>query len=117
MGIDGGIPALDGTTGRVEFVRRYNQLRSALKRYESDIEFNRASAGRSASGRRELAKREKLLSAALSRFKYYYPLYALEGEDTVGDEDRTGAASTLSRGGIPFHWIEPGAVLESRRSK
>jgi hypothetical protein len=117
MGIEGGIPALDGTTSRVEFVRRYGQLRSALKRYEMDIENNRHSASRNASGRRELARREKLLSAALSRFKYYYPLYALEGEDTVGDEDRTGAASTLSRGGIPFHWIEPGAVLESRRSK
>jgi hypothetical protein len=119
MGINDGLPALDGNTGRVEFVQRYSQLRKKLKAYEADIENDRArlSGSNNYQARRDLEKREKLLSAALARFKYFYPLYALEGEDTVGDEDRTGAASTLSRGGIPFHWIEPGAVLQSRRTK
>jgi hypothetical protein len=98
-GISETMPALDGTTGRVEFVKRYNAIDRAIRERKE----------RARSPAEERAARD-----AEASFRYFYPLFALEGEEMVGDTEKSGAESTLSRGGIPFHWIEGGAVLEPR---
>jgi hypothetical protein len=118
FGIKGKMPPLDGSTGRVEFVKAYNAIDRAIQDKRWEIEDARSALGDSSSGnyqkRRELDRKERDLQRLENLFKVYYPLYALEGEDTVGDSEKSGPESTLTRGGIPFHWIEPGAVLHSR---
>jgi hypothetical protein len=119
LGVKQKVPALDGTTGRIEYVQAYNKIYQALRGIESDIDHQRVqlSGASNYTARRRLDEEERLLDAARDRFKYLYPLYAMEGEDSVGEGKGPSTAVTLSRGGIPFHWIEPGAVLEPRRSK
>jgi hypothetical protein len=102
LGIREPLPALDGTTGRVDFVRKYHALKKEIENAEK-----RARNGRE----------RQLVEEAKKRFRFYFPLLALEGEDSVGDAERSDEARTLRNGGIPFHWIEPGAELESRRLK
>lgn len=121
IGIRGRMPPLDGNTGRIEFVKAYNAIDKAIQDKKWEIEDQKFLYSESSSEnyrkRRELEKQEREILRVEKLFKTYYPLYALEGEDTVGDADKSGPESTLSRGGIPFHWIEPGAVLQSRSNE
>ncbi len=117
VGIKKKMPNLEGETGRIEFVKAYNEMEKAIsdKLWEIEDEKFRLSGDSSSTlrERRALEKKEKEIKRVEALFKFYYPLYALEGEKTVGDTEET-VEGTLKRGGIPFHWFSTGAVLEGR---
>jgi hypothetical protein len=99
------IPYLDGTVGRVDFVRAYNDLRSEIHR--------KLSAANDPDSGVDLYQK-RALRQAQDQLKLYTPLFYLEGEDSVGDGEATSVAHTLELGGIPFNWIEGATVLRSR---
>jgi hypothetical protein len=119
VGIKKKMPNLDGEVGRIEFIQSYNAVEKAIRDALWEIEdekFRLSGSTSTVAERRALEKREKEVQRVEAMFKFYYPLYALEGENTVGDSEKT-VEGTLKRGGIPFHWFSTGAVLEERESQ
>jgi hypothetical protein len=101
-GISAEVPTLDGSTGRIEFVKKYLAIERAIA---------------NARNNRTLSESQRrALSQAESQFVYLKPLYSLEGEDSVG-ESKESAESTLAQGGIPFYWHEVGVVNGPRSSR
>lgn len=96
------VPELDGTTGRIEFVKKYLQIENAIE---------------DAKNSRELTESQRrALRQAESQFVYLKPLYLLGGEDSEADSELT-AESTLANGGIPFFWHDVGVVNGPRGSQ
>ena len=125
MGIPFRMPVLDGTTGRMEFLKSYNAMEKSLEDMRDDIAAQQrrlASKDRMSSAdydlRRELARRDQFVRETYRSFSdLYESIYLLRGDTTVGDGDQNGVESTLRRGGIPFSWIESGTVLKPRAAK
>lgn len=113
-GIRSRLPDLDGNSGRVEFIKAYNRI-------ENEIRMRKESLNSQRYGQMDYAERARIeseyanLQATEDKFGVLYPLFTLEGEDTVGDKLSSGAESTLQKGGIPFNWINPGAVVAPRQ--
>jgi len=101
-GIRAEMPALDGNTGRIEFVKKYIAIERAMEEARSNRNLNES--------------QRRALSQAESQFVYLKPLYNLEGEDSVGESEKS-AESTLAQGGIPFYWHEVGVVMGPRRQR
>lgn len=87
-GVHTPMPKLDGTTSRVSFVNAYNAVDSQLR------------------------GRNPLLAQDFERL--YSPLFYLRGEDTIAAGQKLSVEDTLSRGAIPFNWIEGTTVLGRR---
>lgn len=109
------MPPLNGETGRTEFIRRYREIEKGLASLRRELESNRvrAVARREAGSIAEANQKVRELREASALFRLFYPLYALQGEDTVGDGEQSGEQHTLDAGAIPFHWIEPAGVLQN----
>jgi hypothetical protein len=111
-GLNAALTPLDGKTGRVEFVKSYNAIRdgiSARRRQLNALRIKRLSPSEAQS----LSEAQNALADLEKRFKVLSPLFALQGELTVGVGMTTGPEATLARGAIPFNWIE-GTVLKPR---
>lgn len=106
-GITAAVPPLDGKTGRVEFVKSYNDIQAEMRLKEKQL----ARAVQSG----DLAARAqwKALQSAKDRFPVLRPLFFLQGEHTVGEGEKISPEETLARDAIPFNWIE-GTVLRPR---
>lgn len=86
-GVWEGMPKLDGTTSRVQFVGAFNNVLQQLERNPG-------------------------LKSEFERL--YGPLYYLKGEDTVMQGEKLSIEATLARGAIPFNWIEGSTVMRRR---
>jgi hypothetical protein len=113
-GIPTALPPLDGSSGRVEFVKSYSSIDREIRDRLGSIDRQRWGIESTNLSARELDAQEQALEELRSQIGFYLPLYSLEGESSVGDGEDTDAESTLQRGGLPFHWIEAGAVLQPR---
>lgn len=107
-GVQTQIPALDGTTGRVEFVRAFNAMKDELNAKKKEIQRARLKRGS-----RDLDRQLEQVLATQKKFEVLRPLFYLQGEHTVGIGDSTDTEGTLAREAIPFNWIE-GTVLRPR---
>jgi hypothetical protein len=125
LGLPFKMPILDGTTGRMEFVRAYNETEKSLEAMRDDIAREQrrlATKDRMSPAdydrRRELARKDQYVRETYRSFSdLYESIYVLRGDTTVGDGDQSGVESTLRRGGVPFSWIESGTVLKPRRDQ
>lgn len=116
-GISTPLPKLDGTFSRVEFVKRHHAINQELQDRRFELENNRSYSssryGESYGSDYDLS----LINQAQDEFRLLEPLLFLEGEDSVGDRGNPQIESTLAKGGIPFNWINTGAVVAPRKSR
>jgi hypothetical protein len=115
--IDARLPELDGTAGRLDFVRAHQGVERSINRALEDIrrEKDGMRGGGSYARRRELDYRETGLNAMKKRFLHLYrPLYVLRGETSLRLGSDATVETILDKGGMPFSWIESATVLEKR---
>ena len=106
------VPSLDGSLGRVHFVGYYNTIQRGIASRKRELAMARARRLSDA----ELAQvnaAQKLVQKAEQDFKILYPLYSLQGEQTIGERADPSVEETLQNGAIPFNWIE-GTVYGGR---
>ncbi|MGZ3695599.1 MAG: hypothetical protein ACXWQO_15925 [Bdellovibrionota bacterium] len=107
-GIESRIPALDGKTGRVEFVQAYNAIKDEIDGRRSKLMKAKYQKGSS-----DISRQIQALDKAKEQFAVLRPLFFLQGEHTVSEGAKIDIEDTLARDAIPFNWIE-GTVLRPR---